>query len=238
MKKLMIAAAVAAMGFGAFAECGEPKDDAPDCATVYKFAASVKTTVAKTAKVKAECSDPTTLCYRVTGSQKVEGVAYNCECACTDDLADFTWVIWCKKTAVVAMADVETLQLNRIDKTTKKVEAAFTLFADYMCEVTAAGFGTFDTKNDRISKISGNFAGVAQAPFCTAKCAQDTAAYGFGMCDGIEGEISGQTFDDQTIAYGTWSLTYNKSLSKKYAVAGKLSTIMPAWVIKAIEIEE
>lgn len=228
----MIAAAVAAMGFGAFAECGEEVEVETDCATVYKFAASVKTTVAKTSKVKVECSDPETLCYRVTGSQKVEGVVYNCECECTDDLADFTWVIWCKKTAVAAIADVETLQFNRIDKTMKKVEAAFTLSADYMAEVTAAGFGTFDTKNDRFTKISGNFAGVAQAPFCTAKCAQDTAAYGFGMCDGIEDE-----FDGQTIAYGTWSLTYNKSLSKKYAVAGKLSTIMPTWVIKAIAEE-
>ena len=229
MKKLMIAAAAAAMIGGAFAECGEPEEVVTDCATVYKFAASVKTTVAKTSSVKVECSDPTSLCYRTTGSQKIEGVAYNCECECTDDLADFTWVIWCKKTAVAAIADVETLQLNRIDKSTKKVEAAFTLTADYLCEVTAAGFGTFDTKNDRITKISGNFAGVAQAPFCSAKCADPTAAYGFGMCDAIEDE-----FDGQTIAYGTWSLTYNKSLSKKYAVAGKYSTIMPTWVIAAI----
>ena len=230
MKKLMIAAAVAAMGFGAFAECGEPDEEVvADCATVYKFAASVKTTVAKSSKVKVECSDPETLCYRATGSQKYEGVVFNCECECTDKLDDFTWVIWCKKTAAAAIADVETLQLNRIDKSTKKVEAAFTLTADYLCEVTAAGFGTFDTKNDRITKISGNFAGVAQAPFCSAKCANPTAAYGFGMCDAIEDE-----FDGQTIAYGTWSLTYNKSLSKKYAVAGKYSTIMPTWVIAAI----
>ena len=230
MKKLMIAAAAAAMIGGAFAECGEPDEEkVADCATVYKFSASVKTTVAKTATVKSECSSDD-ICYRKTGSQKIEGVAYNCECECTDDLADFTWVIWCKKTGAVAIADVETLQLNRIEKNKKKVEAAFTLTADYMCEVTAAGFGTFDTKNDRISKLSGYLAGLAQAPVCTAKCKDSTAAYGFGMCDEIEDD-----FDGVTIGYGTWKLTYNKSLSKKYAVAGQLSTIMPAWVIDEIE---
>jgi hypothetical protein len=98
MKKLMIAAAVAAMGAGAFADCDIVEPPAGNCAEVYDVVFNLKTTECKckvlTTKTSgSECGITThgkieeCVAWRQVVTKKVQGVIFSCFCDCTDDVA-------------------------------------------------------------------------------------------------------------------------------------------------------
>ncbi len=223
MKKLMIAAAAAAMIGGAFAACQE--DTA--CVWAYKLTLSGKTTVAFTVKGKAStCTED--VCYRKAGSFKIDGYIFgqstdltdeaNCieGCGCADlsaaDAIDDS-IFWNTKSKKEVQADFAFTQLNLIGKDGKQLEAVAT-FND----LTLAGFGTYDVKKLAIKSISGNFAGTLDAPVC------ETCTYDADNCEDDCEEIDTIVFKlctleedsaDTTAAFGKWTLKPNSAAVKK-----------------------
>ena len=223
MKKLMIAAAAAAMIGGAFATCQE--DTA--CVWAYKLTLSGKTTVAFTVKGKAStCTED--VCYRKAGSFKIDGYIFGAAtdltnpdecvegCSCVDILAAEAIddsIFWNTKSKKEVQADFKFDQLNLIGKDGKQLEAVAT-FND----LTLAGFGTYDVKKLAIKSISGNFAGQLDAPVC------ETCNYNATNCEEECEEIYTVVFDlctlakntaDKTAAYGKWTLKPNSAAVKK-----------------------
>ena len=112
MKKLLIAAAVAAMG-AAYASCDIPETPVANCAEVYDVVMNLKTTTCKCANIKTvvkgdnecgiETSKPQITCeaWRQVVAVKVQGVIFSCTCDCTADVEGsildanvFTPAIW------------------------------------------------------------------------------------------------------------------------------------------------
>jgi hypothetical protein len=98
MKKLMIAAAAAAVVAGAYADCERPTNTPTNCAEVYDVVLSLKTTECKckinsTKVTSSECGrtnkDKVEACvaWRQIVTKKVQGVIFNCTCSCTTDVA-------------------------------------------------------------------------------------------------------------------------------------------------------
>lgn len=227
MKKLMIAAAAAAMIGGAFAlDCGETTD----CVVAYKLSLSGKTTVAYTKAYKAPTEDgcgetKVTDCFRKPGSFKVNGYIYAVQdpedgpcgetgCACFT-FEDFDTIFWDGKKVEVT-DDFLITQLDLIGHDAKKAEMVATFG-----NLTLAGFGTYDVKKLELKSVSGNFAGTLAAPKCLdctpetcdepADC-EETPALSFTLC-----ELSTETPEENTAAFGKWTLKADKSAAKKLA---------------------
>ena len=219
MKKLMIAAAVAAMIASVKAACIDPEEpEDPNCAMVYKYSASLKTLVskAKTTKIKYECEDPQTLsaCYLISGTIKLAGVLASCECDC--GLSDTEQIFWntSTKTCVageIAFSDSDIRFGSYMSNKATKIATMYQFASDDGYTLAAAGFGTFDYKKGLVKSLSGYIVGTVPAPLCSAKCAEPEAAYGFALCDDL-------AVQPETVpAYGSWSIKYDSSASKKHA---------------------
>lgn len=240
MKKLMIAAAAAALVGGAFADCQE--DTA--CVFAYQVSLSGKSTVAVGTKAKpSACVDPD--CYRKVGSYKVKGYVWGttdatgteatCDegCAC-NDLQTVTTYLWNTKT-LVKQGDLAFDSIFLVGSTValKAKTAEVTAKLD---DLTLAGFGKYDTKNLVLKSATGYFAGTVAAPECVTcvydasecqdECAS-TASKAFAICtlDATEAAT--------TPAYGKWSIKYSKSAVKKLTKLYDESTIVPAKVLLA-----
>ncbi|MBR2921281.1 MAG: hypothetical protein IKL02_10645 [Kiritimatiellae bacterium] len=228
MKKLMIAAAAAAMIGGAFAACQE---DAA-CVYAYKLTLSGKTTVAFTVKGKAStCTED--VCYRKAGSFKIDGYIFgrtdateadpdeciDASCGCYDTETTFESIFWNTKSKKEVVADFSWTQLNLIGKDKKQLEAV-AKFND----LTLAGFGTYDIKKLAIKSISGNFAGQLDAPLCETcnynadECedeCEETAAIIWDLCTLEQDE----DYVETTAAFGKWTLKPNTAAVKKLTKA-------------------
>ena len=281
MKKLMIAAAAAAIIGGAYAK--DDKNDlcnegiALDGCAVYTVKFKFKTLAGKDARCTAAqlgaCgydndadgnADP--IAYLDNATRTFDGILWQCQSACFEGVtpnegigAPINYVLWEKKaervvsdpaiftdnqdgtgtwTATDAAEEGNFAILGRYGKTANKVAAYWTPSMNAVLgteSINAAGFGTFDTKNLRIKKISGNAVAqlepllLTRQETCTELGYVSVMAYlchdfrGWCCCDCIAATI--------VPASGTWSLSYNSSLSK-----GKkpLSQILPeyAYVIQ------
>lgn len=219
MKKLLVFAAAAAMGVSAFAACGEaPEVEEVNCAVVYDFKASLKTTKAKAATIKFECEDAEFVCYREKGSISIKGYYYSCECDC--DFKDgYDFLLWDNKNKEVVEATAEWDWVDRFSKKANGVEALGLIEweGDYCAgSLYVAGFGKFDVKNDRVSNISGYAVGMVNAPICAVQCEDGEYAVAWDLCDAESEGDSGEA----TTAYGSWAVKYNKTASKKLATVG------------------
>lgn len=238
MKKLMIAAAAAALVGGGFADCIDPDGETGNCAAVYNVQVSLKTLNAKSKKVKVECEDPENACYLVAGTRKYAGVLASCECDCEDTtiVLEPKFYFW-GTTEKAAYCDAEAKLGNAVrfggptSKAAKKVAATFELSAS-LINLTGAGFGSYNAKIGRVASISGYIAGLVNAPLCAVKCADPLPAYGFSVCD--DNEIVGL---ESVPAYGTWSIKYNAGASKKYAANSTYveKTMVPSYYKKVCE---
>ena len=234
MKKIMIAAAVAAIGFGAFADCTEkPKEK--DSAWVYAWKFTGKTTVGQKTKVAASlCKDggDADCTIRIPGSLKIQGYIYYCNPACEDykdARGEELEVFWMKKpykTYLYGGAAVEVA--NIIGKKKKQFEeAGIATFDDPVTlgryELAYAGLGKY--KKGRVSSVKGNFAGTLDQPYYVPKSGKCIPA-GYWDCD-LNLVCDGGT----TVAYGKWSAKFKKSAAKKYAKNGKAAKL-PKFVTK------
>ncbi|MGN0851951.1 MAG: hypothetical protein ACI4Q3_01085 [Kiritimatiellia bacterium] len=243
MKKLMIAA-FAATTVGAFASnnCTPAPVVPGDCATVYSIKMSVKTTkgvlVTGSQANGSTCAPGSTdycLVYRTKDSTTFTGYFAECDCACgiLDGATAYMWDS--KRKASLDGAAFTTTLLNVMGKKQTEAEWAWTFAAtaDYgeqrtqAYALTGAGIGKFDVKNARYTSFSGNFAGTVGAPYDlkakgSSACVCDPSQV--AKCDALE-----QLSSDDSVAYGTWTVKYNSSLSKKFAVNGASVLPLPSY---------
>ena len=202
MKKLMMIAAAMTIVGGAYAACGDEQTD-EDCALVYDFKASLKTTEGKA--YSGDCDD---VCYRKKGSLRLKGYLFGCDCTCEDFLA-LELYVYDKKTDMEESGAPEWTILNAIGKKGTDLEALMSLELGEAV-FTAAGFGSFD-KYGLVKKISGYVVGTVPYPECSVDCSDGNPAVAYPACDFIEDPYV------DSIAYGSWSIRYNSSKTKKYA---------------------
>jgi len=220
MNKMMIAAALAlTMGAVVKADtCGDPDPIEPGpCALWYDVAISVKTTGAKSKKVKVECDDPEKVCYRVTSSKSFKGIYASCGCEC-DDFKGAVLYLWnTKEKLIYAFGEPVTWsKLWRIGKPSSKDGAGTDVEADLTFDggafsFWAQGFGKFDVSKGHVQKINGSLVGNLFAPMCAVSCDDDIPALVWD-CDGVADDAA-----ENTVAFGTWSMKYNKTKSAKLA---------------------
>ena len=241
MKKLMIAAAAAAMVGGAYAAPCAPDTPDTDCASVYSFKLNVKTTkgvALKTTGSGSQCvpgqmSDCTVI--REKDSTVIQGWIYECTCGC-DVAATGSVIAWDskRKAKVDAPTFTKTL-LNVIGKKQNVAEWAWTFAgtAEYdvnrsqAYELTGAGYGTFSKGLYR--SFSGNFAGTAKASYDlktklgeATSCACDPSQV--WACDALN-----DLTDASTVAFGTWTAKYDASASKKYVTMNTAALKVPSY---------
>ncbi len=264
MKKLMGFAAAMALVGGAFADCTLPTETTDVEALVYDFAVTLKTTKAKLVTLKdtqVPCDLPIAggaIVYRDNGATlKYQGFYWTCDPSCVDspqfDVPPYTFEYWNTTEKVVLAnavnADVSATAptwsvLNIIGSPSKmsKVEAAFDTLTWTDLERTSAsvangaGFGTYDSKYNRVKTISGYVVATMAPPYYphTVGDLVCPPAVAFTPCSYDEN-------DNPTVGYGTWSLKYNASASKKLAKMGQVAgvpALMPSWArVQRVPVE-
>ena len=242
MKKLMIAAIAAASVGAVFAECGYDEKETPkDKAWAYQWKFSGKTT--KAVGFECDCGNVVT---RASASLKIQGWSLYCDPNCGDfEAMKADEVFWQTKPGKVAFIIEEsgvTFEVaNVIGKKAKDYEAAGTakfvgIDGKTAYTLTFAGLGKYDVKNERVSSIKGNFAGTAAAPCLGGTYDKKTCKYGattiskVWACDDLC-----PTTDADSVAYGKWSVKFNKGNAKKYGEK-KLTVkkVAPNWVVDQI----
>ena len=268
MKKLMIAAAVAAMGAGAFAGICDNKGDAATCALYdVKFTFKSLDTKRAVQKESDKCSGSTTTCctYLDNATYTFNGIMWDCDAVC--DMLDpnnanggTKLVLWYAKAKAVISeplkwgnssgayaweGDIAAFEfINRFSKKATKVQAYWEqdFNAQYLTayagkynsfgsndevKIRAAGFGTFDNKNMIVKSISGNaVATIGDILLKEQDCGSDgPEPKVYDLCTEFDTVCDG-TDTDVVAASGTWSVKYNKSLSKG---SKTLNQIVPAY---------
>lgn len=239
MKKIMIAAVVAAMGAVAFGGTCSPVTPVKDTAWVYQWKFTGKTTAGKKAAAKGNgsiCSPvgPAACTYRAKASLKIQGYTYWCEPGCGSDafetFAEQLEVFYMTKPWKASMSGGVSTELSHIiGKSKKQYEAAgvanFTEeYEGVTYALTYAGLGKYDIKNSRVKSVSGNFAGTASQAWAFNLKKDLCIKAGYWDC-----VTQNLVCDGATVAFGKFSAKYKKSASKKYASAGKLAKL-PSWV--------
>ena len=239
MKKIMIAAAVAAMGAAAFGANCAPDTPAKDAAWVYQWKFTGKTTAGKKAAVKGNNSvcNPTARAactYRAKASLTIQGYTMACNPGCGSDafetFAEQLEVFYMTKPWKASMSGGVSTELSHIiGKSKKQYEAAGTASFTENAEgvtyaLTYAGLGKYDLKNSRVKSVSGNFAGTASQAWAYNLKKDLCIKAGYWDCVTLA-----LVCDAPTVAYGKFSAKYKKSASKKY-VNGKTPKL-PSWVV-------
>lgn len=239
MKKLMIAAATAAIGAGVYA--------AQLDAQVYDVNLTVKSTACKEIKYTKTIATLEGIDYsdvkgeklsvRKQASTKIAGVIWGCEC---ETIANPAWRLYNGGKTVggylfwnvggehpfnIFTTAFKWAVFNRIDNG-DKAEGVWALVnqdIDNTVGFLGAGFGKVSGTTCRtvLSSMSGNFAGFLLAGSDASGCAfcggVDCTAWQVCPCTGV-------TYDlDLTAAYGSWKIKYNKSASKKLRKTGKIT---------------
>ena len=228
MKKIMIMALAAVMGFVAFGgDCSEKP--VKETAWVYEWKFTGKTTkpqAVKATKALSACyAAPETCNVRVATSLKMQGYTMMCSPSCGDtfgEVAEVSEVFWVKKPGRDSLAGgVASELVHIIGKNAKQVEIGGVANFDGASasyNFNYAGIGKYDKKNSRVVSAKGNFAGTALPCECASSHWWD--------CDSLTLACG---LSDNTVVYGKWSVKLKKSASKKYA-KGKWKAPMPRWV--------
>jgi hypothetical protein len=223
MKKLVVMAAALVAAASSYAQCAPGPDPVDvDCAQVYNVSMSLKTTAAKSGAIDIgdECSPgSTSVCYRVISSKSYKGYYWNCSCEC-DAFDSNVLELFDKKSdeMVVESESISWTILGRIGKKNTDIEA----YGNINGDIYLMGFGKWDSKKGRVSSISGNVQAVLGAPLCIVACAPGGIALPYDLC------IPDTQILVDTIAYGSFSIKYNSSASKKLAAdADYIDSLLP-----------
>ena len=213
MKKLMIAALVAAMGGVAMADCAEPVG----CAYAYRVKLAGKTAVGKLKEAASECAEGH--CWLKPKSYRVAGYFYNVgECgddACCpfSDVPLFHFWDANKKEVQFGGVEIPVYNVLRNGGAMDKVQMCIKLD-----DLVLAGFGTYKPSKNFLLSANGFFAGTIAEPKCAwqdKECEdQEEEAQIFAPC-GLE-----QGPAEAAIAYGRWSITYKAEHSAKLQKSG------------------
>lgn len=228
MKKLMIAAATAAMVGGAFASlCDDEPAAAAGCA-VYNVKFTLKTLDAKLVKVKGRtpiCDDPTVdqnCVYLDNATRKIDGIIWDCDASCgTLNEEEMKVALWEAKSKMgigellafdeddgYTANDLPFSLINRYGKKAEKVQAIWEL-----------GGGTNDTEsaglllNDKAMYAEGTDQGkvsLVAAGFGTFNAKQ-------GIVKSISGNAVGFFTSPLTQKYATCEGPYVADLCTEFA---------------------
>lgn len=223
MKKTLIIALLAGLGFGALAETQYK---------VYDVKMTLKTT--KAGGIAAtSCGD--NYVYRVPGSRTIHGVIAGCGCiamAGDESCENFEVYFWDATTKTqLTNFTFKTELLQRIGKKGEYVEQFVTFTVEdpdgekFELQLVSAQGRYAASKKDPIYdtiSVNGHVTGTVDAPYkttlgsCTA-CAvtPDTVdqTQAVAVCE--EGVCTPSDTSDVTTAHGTYSMKYNASKSKK-----------------------
>lgn len=260
MKKLMVAAALAAMTVGAANAkdiCSDDYEDTSSCMLydvkfTFKTLMTAKKAYVASSKASACEESYCSSCYYLDQKTRTfKGYLWDCIDYCWEAGDEINFVLWdaTNKKPVSALLvppamsesglwEGDTFTFDVLDRYTKKankVEAFFNLDLENAA-IAAAGFGSYDAKmfNEEggLKSVSGN----AVALFTdfgytvSSKCEEGTDVIGAvlslcacyeSICDGDEAE--------KVVGSGTWSIKYNKGLSKGNKT---LRSLVPAYMIE------
>jgi hypothetical protein len=252
MKKMMIVAAAVALTGVAFADtpCVIGPTPVVTNSAVYAWKFTGKTTVGALVSSKqvlngaSNCqlgSSTNIVCaIRVPGSLAIQGYVYYCD-NCCDAFAQGTAGATVPTTQTFYMtkpfkdlfsvADITIDVAHIIGKTatqyeTKGVATFNTIDPSEKYTLTFAGLGSFNKSLKVPSSVSGNFAGTLESPYYVARGVCVPADY--WLCPALPSLVFAGAATDPSVAYGTWSVKYNASASRKYRANGTLIKL-PAW---------
>lgn len=255
MKKLMIAAAAAAMIGGAQAvTCvttkvceKDPCTGEKTCETIegagtaHKVTISLKTTALKGKTSKVLCEDDSCIYWRQQATKKINGLLWELVDGCTGCVPyGSNSAFWTNDEAL----DVEfSIGVGLIGKgsTSTKIEAYGTLGGEDFGSLAWAGFGSMASKTTKavcedpectmfVKSISGGIAGQLIAPEWTDVCQDCDPTVYDGCCDDL------QLTD--TAAYGTIKIAYDTATAKKVAVADDPEDIASFYKVPAAIAED
>ena len=231
MKKLMIAALVAAMGGVAMAEsdCGELT-----CPFVYRLKLAGKTVVGRSiVSNSVNCGEG--LCWQKPASYRLAGyfagntTGGDCgtSCVCFEPLSATAPIFWdgnhreVKVTPALVFAEV-----LRNGGAMNKVQILFTMTEDGATSgLNLAGFGAFNPVTGNIKNANGFFAGDVAIKSCQTigdcgEAGTPTLPLVFAPCaSGAYDRAANPINSTGAIAYGRWNLAYK---ADKVALAQKL----------------
>lgn len=263
MKKIMIAAAVAAMTAGAFAGACDDPEVVLGC-KAWDVKMSLKTLGPKkiTCKVAAEsaCDDPTTSVayYLDNVTRKAKGYLWICEYECGKD---YNVVLWDEKNkkALIPLA-YEAVNFDEVYVYGKKATTVagtiqFTgadLDGADAIDVTASGVngklvrgsaeedcyikslsgyaaGKIAYIKPASRTVGGSKGGLCEEPVIEEVCDEYLAKI-LPLCDAccFDGWCDADDAEDMVPAVGTWSMKYNKKVSKGKTPMSKLA---PAYAL-------
>ncbi len=252
MKKLMLAVAAATLAGGVFAACTITPDAVTTNAAVYAWKFTGKTTIGQIVKtttngIGSNCTlssnTVTTCAIRVPGSLAIQGYVYYCD-NCCDAFASGTAGATITPTKsfymtkpfkdIFTAVDISIDFAHIIGKSatqyeTKGVATFNATEPSVKYTLTFAGLGSFNKKSGYKvpTSVSGNFAGTSESPYYVAKGVCIPADY--WLCDPLPTTMTyACAASDPSVAYGTWSVKYNASASKKYRNSGTLIKL-PSW---------
>ena len=234
MKKLMFAAATAALVGGAFAAC-EPEEI--EVARVYQVQMDVCTTkgVAVGGLQTGSVCDPETSCVVMRGKDMtvLRGYLYICDSVC--ELSDYsTMMADARRKALFEDAAFEWDFLNIIGANGTDAECAWTFRGTVVYneeqageyELRGAGYGVFNKDDLCYDDLSGNFAGIATAPFdLTADVFMTECGCQPSQVLKCDCYIDFEFMDENTVAFGTWKMKYNPEITKAYMASGEYALL-------------
>ena len=227
MKKLRIAAAVAAMGASVFAECAEIK-----CAAAWRMKLAGKTVIAKSLAKATECDEDS--CWLKAGSYRLAGYIYSIageECAC-DPCNEFFGAglgfhFWNENKVEVKMTpSLAQYEILRNSGAQDKAYIGMKLTDEGGKELYLAGFGKYVRAKGILKSSSGFFAGELTAPKCsiTKECVETaTPASAFAPCTLAKDQ------PEAVIAFGRWSLTWKQDKVDTMKKTGNNDCLFPAY---------
>ena len=259
MKKLMIAAAAAAMiGSAQAIVCVSEKacekdpctgetvceeDPVVSAGIAHKVTISLKTTDVKGKKAKAAaCEEAECTYWREQKTKKINGLLWQQLDDCNGCVAvGANSAFWTNDEAL----DLEfAIGVGLIGKGTnsKKIEAYGTLAGDDFGALAWAGFGSMAATSKKneceeddctmyVKSISGGIAGQLAAPEWLDDCVDCDVIVYEGCCDDLQLA--------NTAAYGTIKISYDKATAKKVAKAEDADDIASFYKLpKAVDAEE
>lgn len=252
MKKLMIAAAAAALVGGAYAvpcQFETPDPVVSTNAAVYAWKFTGKTTIGSpvTTTVRGtpagDCgwggTDTTTdtCAIRVPGALAIQGYIYYCDNCCeifktgTSEATLAQFYMLKPYQAKIEAPTIEFTQdathiigraANQYEAVGKATFNAQKQGAGALVEVNFAGLGSYNNRAAVVSTLSGNFAGTLKAPYYISRT----------ICVPADWWTCALTYagqpDQPTVAYGSWTVKYNATASRRYRANGTTIAI-PAW---------
>ena len=262
MKKLMIAAAAAAMVGGAFADACEPEEEEVYVARVYQVQMNVYTTkgvmqVVGSATGASQCAPGESSCLVMRGRDKTvfRGYVYVCESLCELENYASAFCDSRRKALFGTIDDGEFSGASEFAWNFCNVMGARSTDAECSWDFTGtvtydeeraqeytlkgAGYGSFNKSSEGFfDNFGGYFAGTATASY-------DLTSKYFGTededaCNCKPSQIlkcdtfAGLEFDDSdTVAFGMWKMKFNANVTKAYLERGEL--IFPQLLQKAMK---